>query len=51
MNRENLMSEYREGIKCQICGNKITREDFYYDNYDDFFDYEEAEDYQNEYGE
>ena len=27
MERANLMSEYREGIKCQICGNKITRED------------------------
>ncbi|MBE5943205.1 MAG: hypothetical protein E7264_11815 [Lachnospiraceae bacterium] len=26
-------------------------EDFYYDNYDDFWDYEEAEDYYNEYGE
>lgn len=32
MERANLMSEYREGIKCQICGNKITREDFYYNN-------------------
>lgn len=32
MNRENLMSEFREGIKCQICGNKLTREDFYYNN-------------------
>ena len=26
-------------------------DDFYYDHYDDFFDYEEAEDYYNEYGE
>lgn len=26
-------------------------EDFYYDNCDDFWDYEEAEDYYNEYGE
>lgn len=26
-----------------------NEEDFYYDHYDDFFDYEEAEDYYNEY--
>ena len=32
MNRENLMAEYREGIRCQICGEKLTREDFYYNN-------------------
>lgn len=32
MKRENLTSEFREGIKCQFCGEKITREDFYYDN-------------------
>lgn len=32
MKRENLMSDYREGIKCQICGCKITHEDFRYGN-------------------
>ena len=32
MKRENLVAEFREGIKCQICGEKITREHFYYDN-------------------
>lgn len=32
MSRENLMSEYREGIKCQVCGEKITRADFFYGN-------------------
>lgn len=28
MNRANLMAEYREGIKCQICGEKLTSADF-----------------------
>lgn len=32
MSRENLIAEYREGIKCQICGEKITHDDFLFGN-------------------
>ena len=32
MKRENMVAEYREGIKCQICGAKINLQDFRYDN-------------------
>ena len=32
MNRENLMADYREGIKCQICGAKISKYDFVFLN-------------------
>ena len=32
MRRENLVAEYREGIKCQICGEKLTKFDFAFSN-------------------
>lgn len=32
MKRENYVAEYREGIKCQICGEKLTHWDFCFGN-------------------